>query len=127
MNDLVEKYQREFCYLLGAKQAFAFWKGRVALYAILKALGIGEGDEVIVPGYTCVMDVNPIKYLCAKPIYVDIEPYTFNINVSLLQDKITPNTKAVIAQHTYGYPCDMDAMRIIRSFNTIWQINSLIH
>jgi len=119
MNDLVEKYQREFCYLLGIKQAFAFWKGRVALYAILKALGIGEGDEVIVPGYTCVMDVNPIKYLRAKPIYVDIEPYTFNINVSLLQDKITPNTKAVIAQHTYGYPCDMDAITNITAKNNI--------
>ena len=62
------------------------------------------------PGYTCVMDVNPIKYLGAKPVYVDIEPNTFNMNVELLEEKITSNTKVIIAQHTYGYPCDMDAI-----------------
>jgi len=90
--------------------AFAFWKGRVAMYAILKALGVKEDDEIILPGYTCVMDVNPIKYLGAKPIYVDIEPNTFNINPVLLEEKITANTKVIIAQHTYGYPCDMDAI-----------------
>jgi perosamine synthetase len=54
------------------------------------------------------MDVNPIKYLGAQPIYVDIEPSTFNININLLKEKITKNTKAIIAQHTYGYPCRMD-------------------
>ena len=110
MNEIIEKYQRQFAALFGAERAFAFWKGRVALYAILKAMGIGPGDEIIVPGYTCVMNVNPIKYLGAKPVYVDIEPATFNIDVNLLGDKITPRTKVIIAQHTYGYPCDMDAI-----------------
>ncbi|MHC4158226.1 MAG: DegT/DnrJ/EryC1/StrS family aminotransferase, partial [Planctomycetota bacterium] len=110
MNKLIEKYQREFSTVFSGRRTFAFWKGRVALYAIFKAMGIGPGDEVILPGYTCVMDVNPIKYLGAKPIYVDIEPETFNINVELLEEKITANTKAIIAQHTYGYPCDMDAI-----------------
>jgi dTDP-4-amino-4,6-dideoxygalactose transaminase len=65
------------------------------------------------------MDVNPIKYLGAKPIYVDIEPGTFNINVQLLEERITPNTKAIIAQHTYGYPCDMDAVMNIADKNNI--------
>jgi dTDP-4-amino-4,6-dideoxygalactose transaminase len=113
MSNLVYAYQQEFADLFTAPRAFAFWKGRVALYAILKAMGIGTGDEVILPGYTCVMDVNPIKYLSATPVYVDIEPDTFNINVELLEEKITTNTKIIIAQHTYGYPCDMDAIMSI--------------
>ncbi len=92
------------------KHGFAFWKGRVAMYAILKSLGVGQDDEVILPGYTCVMDVNPIKYLGAKPVYVDIDPTTYNIDVELLEEKITSRTKVIIAQHTYGYPCEMDAI-----------------
>jgi perosamine synthetase len=101
-------YEDSFCKLFCGKAAFGFWKGRVALYAILKAMGIGPDDEIIVPGYTCVVDINPIKYLGAKPVYVDIEPLTFNINTKLLEEKITEKTKIIIAQHTYGYPCDMD-------------------
>ncbi|UCG46724.1 MAG: DegT/DnrJ/EryC1/StrS aminotransferase family protein, partial [Phycisphaerales bacterium] len=80
----VTRYEGEFARWFDADAGFAFWKGRVALYAILKAMGLGPGDEVIVPGYTCVMDVNPIKYLGARPVYVDIEPDTFNINTDLL-------------------------------------------
>lgn len=110
MNQIIEQYQREFARFFGVRWAFAFWKGRVGLYALLRALNVTEGDEVILPGYTCVMNVNPIKYLGAKPIYVDIEPNTFNINVDLLKEKITDNTKVIIAQHTYGYPCDMDSI-----------------
>lgn len=110
MTDAACEYESAFARWFGATDAFSFWKGRVALYAVLRAMGVGSGDEIILPGYTCVMDVNPIKYLGAKPIYVDIEPDSFNINVNLLRDKITSNTKAIIAQHTYGYPCDMDAI-----------------
>ena len=108
MNQIIEDYQNAFARFFGAERAFAFWKGRVALYALLRALGVGEADEVIVPGYTCVMNVNPIKYVGARPIYVDIERGTFNINANLLDGKITNKTKVIIAQHTYGYPCDMD-------------------
>ncbi|HPD30995.1 MAG TPA: DegT/DnrJ/EryC1/StrS family aminotransferase [Phycisphaerae bacterium] len=106
----VREYQRAFAESLGVPRAFAFWKGRVALYAILKALGIGEGDEVIMPGYTCVMAVNPLVYLGAKPVFVDIEPRTYNINPDFIEAKITPRTRLIIAQHTYGYPARMDAI-----------------
>ena len=110
MNRIIEEYQHQFSRFFGAERAFAFWKGRVALYALLRALEVGPGHEVILQGYTCVMDVNPIKYVRANPIYVDIEPDTFNINVNLLKEKITDSTKVIIAQHTYGTPCDMDAI-----------------
>jgi dTDP-4-amino-4,6-dideoxygalactose transaminase len=82
----------------------------VALYALLRGLGVGRGDEVLLPGYTCVMNVNPIKYVGARPVYVDIEPATFNIDPRLVEAKLTPRTRAIIVQHTYGYPCDMDAI-----------------
>lgn len=116
MEKIIEEYQHKFARFFGAKRAFAFWKGRVALYALLRALDIGQGDEVILPGYTCVMNVNPIKYVGARPVYVDIEPETFNMNVNLLKEKITNKTKVIIAQHTYGYPCEMDTiMKIAQS------------
>lgn len=110
ISKAIQRYEESFARWFGGGYAFSFWKGRVALYAILKAMGIGPGDEIIVPGYTCVMDINPIKYLGAVPVYVDIEPLTYNINTSLIEGKITARTKAIIAQHTYGYPCDMDAI-----------------
>ena len=110
VRTIENEYTRQFARWFGADKAFAFWKGRVALYAMLRALEIGQGDEVILPGYTCVMDVNPIKYVGAKPVYVDIEPNTFNIDTKLLEERITDKTKAILAQHTYGYMCDMDAI-----------------
>lgn len=110
MDKVVTRYEGDFAKWLGVRYARTFWKGRVALYALLRALSVGNGDEVILPGYTCVMNVNPIKYLGAKPIYVDIEPDTFNLDVNLLHERVTDNTKVIIAQHTYGYPCDMDAI-----------------
>ena len=107
------QFENQFSHTFNADYAFSFWKARVALYAILRSLGIGSGDEVILPGYTCVMDVNPIKYVGAKPVYVDIEPDTFNMAPALIEEKITPNTKLIMAQHTYGYPCDMDQLLAI--------------
>jgi perosamine synthetase len=112
MNN-VAIFETHFANWFKTSNAFAFWKGRAAMYAILKACGVKDGDEVILPGYTCVVDVNPIKYLGAKPVYVDIEPSTFNMNPALLESKITPKTKIIVAQHTYGYPCDMDAIMAI--------------
>ena len=107
------KFARSFSAWLNVPYAFSFWKARVAFYAILKSLGIGPGDEVILSGYTCVMNVNPIKYLGAKPVYVDIEPNTFNISPDLIEQAITPRTKVLLAQHTYGFPCDMDKIMFI--------------
>jgi dTDP-4-amino-4,6-dideoxygalactose transaminase len=119
MNKITEEYQQKFAQFFDAERAFAFWKGRVALYALLRALDVGAGDEVILPGYTCVMNVNPIKYVGARPVYVDIEPDTFNINVNLLKEKISNKIKVIIAQHTYGYPCEMDAIMKIAQSNDI--------
>ena len=110
MTSPVERFEKTFADWLGAGHAFTFWKGRVAMYAILRALGVGEGDEVILPGYTCVVVANPVKYVGAKPVYVDIEPVTYNIDPAQIEAKITPRTRLIVAQHTYGYPAEMDAI-----------------
>ena len=119
MSKTLVKYEEAFAQYFKSTRAFSFWKGRVALYAILKAMDVSPEDEIILPGYTCVMDVNPIKYLQAKPVYVDIEPVTFNIDVSRIEDKITTRTKVIIAQHTYGYPCEMDAIMSVAARHDI--------
>jgi len=88
---------------------FFFWKGRVALYAILKSLGIGPGDYVLVPGYTCVVVPGAICFLGAKPIYVDIDPHTYNVSLSRMEAALRNSglrVKAAIVQHTYGLPTD---------------------
>ena len=109
-NALQRQYEGAFARWFGVGHAFAFWKGRVALYAALRTLGIGEGDEVILPGYTCVMAVSPVIYVGATPVFVDIEPETFNIDPGRIEAAITPRTKVLVAQHTYGYPARLDVI-----------------
>lgn len=85
---------------------YLFSKGRIALYAALKAMGIGEGDDVLLPGYTCVVVPAAIKRLGARPVYADVDEATYNLSLNSLKEKITPACKAVLLQHTYGIPCD---------------------
>jgi dTDP-4-amino-4,6-dideoxygalactose transaminase len=92
-------------------EMFPFWKGRVALYFILKAIGMREGDEVILPAFTCVVVPSAVVYLGAKPVYVDIDPATLNIDPRRVAEKISTRTKAIIAQHTFGLPAPMDELR----------------
>ncbi|MBL8026574.1 MAG: DegT/DnrJ/EryC1/StrS family aminotransferase [Fibrobacteres bacterium] len=87
---------------------FLFAKGRVALYALLKAIGIGKGDEVICSGYTCVMVPSAPKFLGAVCRYADIDPQTYNISMHGLEKAYTHKVKAVIVQHTYGIAQNMD-------------------
>lgn len=76
----IRDYEKVAARYHGVRYAFSFASGRMALYTILEALGIGEGDEVIVPAYTCVVVPNAIIYRGATPVYVDINPATFNID-----------------------------------------------
>jgi perosamine synthetase len=100
-------YQSKFSSMIGVPYAYPFWKGRVALYAILQALGIGPGDEVILPGFTCVVVPNSIRFAGATPVFVDIDVETFNVDAATLHAAITPRTRAVLVQHTFGIPVDM--------------------
>ena len=97
----------------GEDNIFFYWKGRVALYALLQAMGVGPGDEVIVQGYTCVVVANAIIYLGATPIYADIDLDTYNLNLESLQEKITERTKVIICQNTYGLSSNLEEIEVI--------------
>jgi dTDP-4-amino-4,6-dideoxygalactose transaminase len=85
-------------------------EGRAGLYAILKAMGLKERDEVILPGYTCVVVPGAIRHAGATPVYADIRAADFNIDPVGVEKLITPRTRAVIAQHTYGIPADVETL-----------------
>lgn len=97
-------YQAELASFLGinTSQVFLYWKGRVALYAVLKSMGIGPGDEVVLPAFTCVVVPNAILYLGATPVYVDINPKTLCCHVSQIEKALTPKTKVILIQNMLG-------------------------
>jgi dTDP-4-amino-4,6-dideoxygalactose transaminase len=86
---------------------FTYYRGRVALYAILRAIGVGPGDEVATQAFTCVAVPEAILACGARPVYVDIEPAGYNIDPGDLCRRLSPQTRAVIVQHTFGIPADM--------------------
>lgn len=99
----------------------------MSLYVILEALGIGSKDEIILPAFTCVVVPNAMIYHGIKPVYVDIEPDTYNIDVSKIKEKITPQTKAIYAQHTFGIPCNMDCIARIAKDHGLIVIEDCAH
>jgi perosamine synthetase len=110
----MQPYETRFAQIFGPDyHAFAFWKARVALYAILKSLELTDKEEVILPGYTCVVVPNAIRYAGAKPIYADISPKDYNLDPASVIGHITPHTRVLVVQHTYGIPADMDSLRAI--------------
>lgn len=101
---LVEEYEQSFARTTGSRYAIGFMKGRMAFYAALKALKIGQNNEIIMPGYTCMVVPAAVIHLGAKPVYIDIEPDYCTLNPDKLEAALTSRTKAVMIQHTYGWP-----------------------
>lgn len=106
----VKEFERQMAGLCGVKHAIAICNGTLALYVGLKAMGIGEGDEVIVPDFTFIASANSVVMAGATPILVDIDPRTFNIDPESTEKAITRKTKAVMPVHIYGQAADMDAI-----------------
>lgn len=106
---------------------YFYWKGRVAFYALLKAMGVGPGDEVIVQGYTCVVVANSIIYLGAKPVYVDIDRDTYNMNIEQMKEKITDKTKVIICQNTYGLSSNLEVLEQIAKEKGIYTLEDCTH
>ncbi|HXF99769.1 MAG TPA: DegT/DnrJ/EryC1/StrS family aminotransferase [Bacteroidota bacterium] len=114
----VGEFECQIAGYLGVKYAVGCASGTDALQVALMALGIGPGDEVISTPFTFVATTETIVLLGAKPVYVDIDPKTFNINPSLIERAITPRTKAIIPVHLYGQAAEMDPiMQIARRYN----------
>lgn len=103
--DTVKEYEDAFAMWNGSKYAFAFMGGRVALSACIYALNLKPGDEVILPGYTCVVVPNAFHFEGIKTVYSDIEVDTYGLDASLIEDKITSKTKVILLHHLYGIVC----------------------
>lgn len=114
---LCEQWFREY---FSVVHAWSVNSGRSGLFLILKALEIREGDEVLLQAFTCNAVPNPVLWVGATPIYVDINEETLNIDPADFEKKITPRAKAVIVQHTFGYPADMDRiLAIAKKYNLV--------
>lgn len=104
----VKKFEESFATRVGCKHGVAVCNGSAALDAAVVALGIGPGDEVILPTFTIISCVAAVVRAGAKPVLVDSDPLTGNMNVNQIEEKITPKTKAIMVVHIYGLPVDMD-------------------
>lgn len=118
----IELFEKKFADYLGVKYAISCNNGTSALHLAMLALGIGAGDEVICPTFTYVATANSIKYVGAKPIFVDCEPDTFNIDPKKIEKAVTKKTKAIIIVPLYGHPCEMDAILKIADKHRLYLI-----
>lgn len=107
----VENFEKEICEITGAKFAAAVSNGTATLHLILHALGIGEGDEVIVPAYSYIATANVVELVGAKPVFVDIQLETCNIDVNLIEEKITGKTKAIMPVHEFGMAANLEKIQ----------------
>jgi perosamine synthetase len=106
----LSRFEREFAELCGANHAVAVANGTVAVHLALAGLGIGPGDEVIVPSLTYVASVNAITYVGATPVFVDVDETSWCLAPEAVRSAISKRTRAVIAVHLYGQPADMDSL-----------------
>lgn len=104
------EFEQAFARYCGVKHGIATANGTVALHLALEALGIGKGDEVIVPTLTFIATANAVRYTGATPVFVDSHPDYWCIDPEKIERAITPKSKAIIPVHLYGHPCDMDAI-----------------
>jgi dTDP-4-amino-4,6-dideoxygalactose transaminase len=109
----VKAFEEEAAAYLGVDYAVAVASGTDALHLALVAAGIGEGDEVITTPFTFIATAEAIRYVGARPVFVDIDPRTFNIDTNKIEAAITSATKAVIPVHLFGQAADMDAIEEI--------------
>jgi len=123
----LKKFERKICQYVGTKYSVGVGSATHALHLSLRALGIGKGDEVIVPTFTFVATANVVKYCGAEPILVDVDYDTFNILPLEIERKITKKTKAIIPVHYGGQSCDMDEIRYIAKKNALNVIEDSAH
>jgi perosamine synthetase len=118
----VERFERSFADFLGVKHAVTTTSGTTALHLALAALGIGPGDEVIVPDFTMIATVCAVLYTGAAAVFVDSEPDTYTLDASLVGKAITRRTKAIVPVHIFGHSADMDPIRALADAHGLWVV-----
>ncbi len=119
-NNLI--FEQEFASYLGVENATSFASGRMGFYALLKILGVQSGHEVILTGSTCAVMANAVLRTGATPIYVDISEETFGTCPLSVKTRITRDTKVIVAQHSFGIPCDIEEITKIARENKIFLV-----
>lgn len=107
LGEYVNRFERDFASFCGVAHGVSVCNGTVALHLALHALGIGAGDEVIVPALSFVASANAVQYTGAKPVFADVDPVTWTIDPAAIERLITPRTKAIMPVHLYGHPAKM--------------------
>jgi perosamine synthetase len=115
----VKAFEQAFAEMCGVKHTIATTSGTNALHVALLATGVGPGDEVITSPFTFIASANSILYTRARPVFVDIDPATFNIDPKLIEAAITPRTKAILPIHLFGLGCDMQPIMAIADRNDL--------
>jgi dTDP-4-amino-4,6-dideoxygalactose transaminase len=113
LGEEVERFEADFASFLHARGCVGVASGTAALTLSLAACGVGPGDEVIIPTHTFFATAEAVIHNQATPIFVDIDPTTYTLDLNQVEEKITPKTKAVIPVHLYGYPADMQGLMAI--------------
>lgn len=109
----VNEFEKQFAEYCGCQYGIACCNGTIALHLALIGLGIGKGDEVILPTFTMIASAFAVCYTGAKPVFVDADKESWNIDVKKIEEKITPRTKAIMPVHIFGKMCDMDAIKAL--------------
>jgi len=122
IGSYIPRFEQQFAAAVGARYGVACTSGTTALHLILHTLGLGPGDEVIVPTFTMIATANAVRYTGARPVLVDSERRTWNIDPARIEEKITENTVALLPMHTYGHPCDMDPILELAQRYDLWVI-----
>ncbi len=118
----ITQFEEKFSQYCGVAHGVACSNGTTAIHLALVALGIGPGDEVIIPDFTLIVSANTVILAGARPVLVDVDPETWCINPELIEEKITPRTRAIMAVHMYGHPCDMDSICAIAKRHGLYVI-----
>ena len=116
----VSSFERAFADYCGVRHGIAVCNGTAALHLALRALGLGSGDEVIIPDFTMIASALAVCYCGAKPVFVDADADTWNMDVTAVERHITPATKGIMAVHIFGNPCNMGALRCIAERHGLW-------
>lgn len=126
-GDATKVLEKEFRNYFGVEHVYAMNGGREALYLILKSLNLKEGDEVLLQSFTCMVVTNSIVWNGLKPVYVDMDPETYNLDPKKLEEKITPRTRAVMVQHTFGIPAELKKIKEICQKHNLILIEDCAH
>ncbi len=123
----IERYEAELARCVGADAAISFGAGRIALFGMLRELGVGHGHEVVVPLPTHIVVTNAVKYVGATPVYADCRLADFNVDPERMAASIGPQTRALLVQHTFGIPADMEPLLELAREHDLPLIEDCVH